>query len=45
MHRCSGTHFDPRVVYALLAEVAEHPPALPAPRTKVAMPEPAIIGV
>jgi putative nucleotidyltransferase with HDIG domain len=26
--RCSGTHFDPKVVYALLAEVADHPPAV-----------------
>ena len=26
--RCSGTHFDPRVVYALLAEVTENPQIL-----------------
>jgi putative nucleotidyltransferase with HDIG domain len=38
MERCSGTHFDPRVVYALLVEVAEHPPTIPPPRKSVAAP-------
>jgi putative nucleotidyltransferase with HDIG domain len=29
LERCSASHFDPRVVEALLAELAEHPPAAP----------------
>jgi HD-GYP domain-containing protein (c-di-GMP phosphodiesterase class II) len=37
--RCSGSHFDPKVVAALLAEFADHPPAVsPPPIAPVAAP-------
>jgi putative nucleotidyltransferase with HDIG domain len=38
LRRCSGGHFDPQIVHALLAEVADCPPTIAAP----ASPDPTV---